>query len=380
MTPEQAAIRRATRLAQRAVVSLDAEARGELVRAYRGAAGDLKGLIAQHAGPDDAVRLSQLRDLLNQVEARLARLAREQAGLLGEGMERSARYGAAVFAVARDWLSPGDGAAGAAGGAGVAGAAAASAEGALASPAVTRVAAEALGLAQAFVAADGLQLSDRVWRVDRQAREAVTQAIERAVIEGESALQAAQRFLARGEAVPPELARKMGAPASGRLGAAAAAQLTGQGSAMDNAMRVMRTEINRAHGEAYMLAGEGKPYFGGWRYLLSPAHPEPDICDLYSSQNVWGLGKGVYPNRSKTPWPAHPNTLSFVEIVFKDDIGDAERAGKETPMQALARLDPATRRGVLGKNKAEAFDAGQLTQGMIRARWRDVQRRIGGEA
>lgn len=346
MTPEQAAIRRATRLAQVAVVALDADALEALRRAYRSAAADMKALIAAYAGPDDAVRLAQLRDLLRQVEARLVRLAVEQGNTLNAGLALAAQYGARVWA----------------------GTDAAT---------MMRVSGEALELVQAFVAADGLQLSDRIWRVDRQAREAVTQAVERAVIEGESALQAAQRFLARGEAVPAELARKLGAPSAGKLGATAAAQLTGQGSALDNAMRVMRTEINRAHGEAYMAGGEDKPYFGGWRFKLSAAHPEHDICDLYATQNAYGLGPGVYPSRQRCPWPAHPNTISFVEIVFKDEITEADRAGKETPMQALARMSPEVRRGVLGKNKAEAFDAGQLTQGMIRARWRDVERRVG---
>jgi hypothetical protein len=89
------------------------------------------------------------------------------------------------------------------------------------------------------------------------------------------------------------------------------------------------------------------------------------------------LGEGVYPNREKLPWPAHPNTLSFVEIVFKDEISAEDKAGKESPLQALARLTPAQRQGVLGKNKADVFDAGKLTQGMIRAPWRAVQKRIG---
>lgn len=348
MTPEQATIRRATRVAQRAVVSLDAAGRRELARAYRAAAEDLKALIAAYAGPDEAVRLAQLQDLLGQVNARLARLAGDQRAVIDEGLTLAAQYGARVFAADDMAL-------------------------------MTRVSEGALLAVQAFVAADGLQLSDRIWRVDRQAREAVTQALERAVIEGESALQAARRFLSRGERVPSELAAKLGGPNAARLGSEAAAQLTGNGRAMDNAMRVFRTEINRAHGEAYMAGGEGRPYFGGWRFKLSPAHPEHDICDLYAAQNAHGLGPGVYPSRSKCPWPAHPNTLSFVEIVFKDEITDADRAGQETPMQALTRLPAEVRRGVLGKNKAEAFDAGLLSQGMIKSRWRDVERRIGRE-
>lgn len=347
MSPERAAIRRATLLAQRAVTSLDAAGRAELVRAYRVAAQDLRQVIAAYAGPDDAVRLAQLRDLLGQVEARLGTLARTRDAVLAEGLGRAAEYGARVFAV-DDAL------------------------------AMMQVSETAVRLVQAFVAADGLQLSDRLWRLDRHAREAVAGAIEQAVIQGESAVQAARGFLGRGEAVPAALADKAALPGATRLGNAAAMALTGPGSAMDNAVRVFRTEVNRAHGEAYMAGGEDKPYFGGWRYLLSPAHPEPDICDLYAEQNVYGLGKGVYPSRAACPWPAHPNTLSFVEMVFKDEISDEDRASQETPMQALARLDPETRRGVLGKNKAEAFDAGLLTQGMIGARWRDVQARLAG--
>jgi hypothetical protein len=33
-----------------------------------------------------------------------------------------------------------------------------------------------------------------------------------------------------------------------------------------------------------------------------------------------------------------PNTFSFIVVVFEDEITDADRAGKETPMEALGRL------------------------------------------
>lgn len=156
-----------------------------------------------------------------------------------------------------------------------------------------------------------------------------------------------------------------------------ASALVSTDGAMANAMRVFRTEINRAHGEAYMAGGEDKPYFGGWKFELSPAHPKHDICDLLAEQNLYGLGKGVYPSREKCPWPAHPNTLSFITMVFKDEISDEDRAGKEKPMEALARLPEAVRRGVLGAGKSEVFDAGKMTQGMIRAPLSAVRRRIG---
>jgi len=360
VTPEQAAIRRATLQAQKAVTRLDAAGLAALARAYRNAAADIRAQIASAAtGPGGTVTLEALRALLAEVEGRLQRVARVRDELLDEGLTKAAQYGARVWDAVP----------------GAAPAAASQAQ--VMSPAAMAVSETAVRVVQEFVAADGLQLSDRIWRIDRAAREAVTGAIERAVIEGHSAAQAARAFLARGEAVPAELAAKMRGPAGGAIGREAAELLTGSGGAMDNAMRVFRTEINRAHGEAYMAGGEGAPYFGGWRYLLSPAHPEPDICDLLAAQNLHGLGKGVYPSRAKTPWPAHPNTLSFVEIVFKDEISDEDRAGKESPLAALGRLDAEVRRGVLGKTKSALFDAGQLTQGMIRAPVAAVKARVG---
>jgi len=141
-------------------------------------------------------------------------------------------------------------------------------------------------------------------------------------------------------------------------------------------MRLFRTELNRAHGEAYIKGALSHPDAAGVRFLLSPEHPKPDICDLHAAANLYGLGHGVYPSREKCPWPAHPNTLSYVEVVFKDEISEADRLGKETPLEALARLTPAQQRGALGAHKHEVFKDGNLKQNMIKAPWRVVQRRV----
>lgn len=85
----------------------------------------------------------------------------------------------------------------------------------------------------------------------------------------------------------------MNAANSASIGKTVADVLTGSGSPMDNAMRLMRTEINRAHGEAYISGALAHPDAAGVRFLLSPAHPEPDICDLHAAANLHGLGPGV---------------------------------------------------------------------------------------
>lgn len=349
----RAQIKRATLIGQRAIEKLDAETQQALIDLYKTQAAEIAARIRNHAGPDDNLALQELRSLLDQVQGILRQLADSRDALLGEALAKAADYGARpVLGAVLDT--------------GVVVGTAASAV----------VAQDALRFVQTFIAEDGLQLADRIWRIDRGAKDKIVNALESAIIQGHGAGQAAREFLAKGAAVPADVANKLTAANAAGLSQTAQEIMTGTGSPLDNAMRLMRTEINRAHGEAYMMAGDDHPDFGGWRFLLAPQHPKPDICDLLSTQNLHGLGAGVYPSREKTPWPAHPNTLSFVEIVFKDEISAQDKAGKETPLQALERLTPAQRDGVLGVGKAELYDEGKLKQGMIRSTLKATRKRI----
>ncbi len=58
---------------------------------------------------------------------------------------------------------------------------------------------------------------------------------------------------------------------------------------------------------------------------------------MHATANLFGLGKGVYPP-GQNPWPAHPNTLSYVVAVFEEDVTEEDRAGVETQEQATARI------------------------------------------
>lgn len=344
MTPEQQAILDATLAAQKKAVKLDAEALEQLQKLYQQAAADIAQQITNYRDGDGNVSLNDLQDLLAQVNARLKQLAEARNKLLYQDIAEAVMIGAAPF---------------------------------VALGVTSQIIQQTGQQLRTFIAEDGLQLSDRIWRLDRQARDLVVNAIERAVIEGQGATQAARELLARGAAVTAEIAAKMRAANAQAIGEIASELLTGVGSPMDNAMRVMRTEINRAHGTAYAEGFMQHPDAAGLRFLLSPGHPKPDICDLLSTQNLHGLGAGVYPTLKDTGWPAHPNTISFLVGVFKDEVTDADRAGKETPMQALERLSPAQQIGVLGKNKYEAFKGGKLTAGMIRKAWKEVQQKVG---
>lgn len=356
-----AAIRRASQQARNAMRELDSAGVAELLLTYGDAADQVRGAISGRVDNSNTVPREQLQALLRQIEDIVAALGQRYLELLTDYMGEAAALGV------RPYTAQGVAAVGATG----------SAQAVLDSAAAMRVSQDAVAFVQSFTAADGLRLSDRLWRLELGAKEALQRAISNAVVQGWSASRAAAELAYAGQAVPPELARQLTGAQGPALARMADLLHTGDGSEAWKAERVFRTEINRAHGEAYMASAERTPGFAGFKFLLSPAHPEPDICDLLAAQNVHGLGKGVYPSRETTPWPAHPNTLSFVQIVFQDEITDADRAGKETELQALQRLSPEIRVGVLGVAKAGYFDAGLLrSKGMIRAPLRAVTARL----
>ena len=83
---------------------------------------------------------------------------------------------------------------------------------------------------------------------------------------------------------------------------------------------MLRTEINTAHGERYKQMVRDDPEAVGLRFMLSPRHPRVDICDTHATADLYNLGPGVYPVDA-CPWPAHPNTFSYIEVVFEDEVG-----------------------------------------------------------
>lgn len=340
---------------------LDGRMVDELQVIYLQAADEVRAAIRQRADGSDTVPVHTLKALLRQIEDVLEALALRRDALLVQGLGQAAALGVRPYTMA-----------------GVAAVGQGAAQAVLDGQAALRIGQEAVRFVQTFTAADGLTLSDRVWRLDQGAKEALTRRIGQAVVSGWDAARAARDFMLRGVAVPPDVAARARGGKVEQL-VQGADLLAGQGvdgAEVWKAERVFRTEINRAHGTAYMQAGEKTPGFGGWRYLLSPRHPKPDICDLLAAQNLHGLGAGVYPSADQCPWPAHPNTLSFVEIVFQDEISSTDRDGKETVTAAMGRMSPEVREGILGVEKAGLWDDGKVKPWMIRSPLRAVKARL----
>jgi hypothetical protein len=174
--------------------------------------------------------------------------------------------------------------------------------------------------------ADGLKLSDRLYRLDSSARKAV----EDTLIQG-LAEQASGRTIAA------------------RLQDSLAA--AGADNPRYQAMRIARTEIANAHREATVLSSmdEGgvlKPHIAGLKWNLSLSHTNPDVCDAWAAHDS-GLGPGVYlPDAVPVD---HPHGLCFITKVLREfpDVAGPSRAPEPEaiPASELAyyadRGDPA---------------------------------------
>lgn len=343
----RAEIRRATRRAQAALGELDDRGEAEIEAIYQQAQAALQADIASYAGADGNLRVEALRSLEAQIEQILAAAAARRDAILTAGITQAASLGATPWAGASVAVSL---------------------------PAISQ---EAAQIVTTFAADDGLTLSDRLWRIDLNARQAMARSVQTAVVRGQSISAAVNDFLARGAAVPADLAAQQGLASVANVQRVAAdALMTGSMNPRDQSLRVFRTEINRAHGLAYQAGAFAQPDVIGTRFLLSPRHPEVDECDMHARVNRYGLGPGVYP-KGRSPWPAHPNTLSFEEAVFEDEVSDEDRAGQQTRIEWLKAQPARTRTGVLGgQRKAWAFEQGHVSERSITTPWRVLEKRL----
>ncbi|MFZ5658753.1 MAG: hypothetical protein ACOY5C_02725 [Pseudomonadota bacterium] len=343
-TAKKAAIDRASAEARKSMNKFDAEIIGTLTDIYEQAAEDVQAQIEGCADADGTLRLDVLQDLLSQIQGRLKQLEGARNTLLEKGLVDAATLGVAPFS----GTIPGSAA----------------------------VADEAVRFVRNFVAEDGLQLSDRLWRLDRHARDLIGRAVESAVIQGHSASKAAQDFLARGVPVPADIVAKLDMANAGKVSRIAGQALTkGEGNPYANALRVFRTEINRAHLEAYRAGAFQDPEVIGTKFMLSPNHRVRDICDMHASVNRYGLGPGVYP-RGKSPLPAHPNTHSYEVVVYADEISDADRAGKTDRIAWLREQPAEVQEAVLGSRGKRALLArGDLKESEINTPWKVLRKK-----
>lgn len=344
---QNAIIRRASWQAQALANQLDADILKQLEAIYRAVLIDIQGQINNSAGINSVVGINNLQSIMNNVNYQLGVLSEQQTALLNSGMLQNANIANNVFSSV------------------------------ISSQSILNASSEAVRTAQQFIAADGLQLSDRLWRTDNQAQQKLGLAIQSAIIQGQSASQAAQDFINRGLPIPASLTSNINGANVNAINRAIAFELINSpDSVYANVKRVFRTEINRAHITAYQQSLDGVPGVVGTRFLLSRNHPKRDICDMHARANIYGLGPGVYP-LGKSPLPAHPNTLSYEVAVFEEEVSSVHKANRQTRSEWLASQPPSVQAQVLNSwGKQRAFNAGLLKENGFTTPWKVIKKRL----
>lgn len=153
----------------------------------------------------------------------------------------------------------------------------------------------------------GDMLSARIWRITYETGRAIKQAIHVGVLEGWSSAKLSRSI--RGFLNEPnKLYRRVRKGGQLVLSEPAKGYHPGQGmyrSSYKNAMRLARTEINRAYAEGTLRYGATKPWIDGYIWRVGGANP----CPICSDENG-----GFFLKDDATGIPAHPHCMCYWEL------------------------------------------------------------------
>ncbi len=171
---------------------------------------------------------------------------------------------------------------------------------------------------------DALNLSQRIWRMDREARDGINSVILNGISNQSSAWDIAkqlEQYLGANADCPRWTSTRLYGRTKKDL---ASGDTTGllSGNACDgsgvsyNALRLARTEIQKLHAMATDRIMAQQPWVEKEQVHLSAAHPESDICD--ETVNGGEKGQGIYAV-GEIELPLHPNCLCYKTAVLMDE-------------------------------------------------------------
>jgi len=181
-----------------------------------------------------------------------------------------------------------------------------------------------LDVAAEHLYGDGVNLSGRIWKWDRESREGINRVLMDGIANQKSAWDIAkglEQYLGANQDCPRWTSTRLYQRTKSEIAAGDTGGLLsgkncdGRGVSY-NALRLARTEIQKAHALATDRMMAAQPWVEKEKVHLSAAHPETDICD-----DVVGggeKGEGVY-EVGTIELPLHPNCLCYKTAVLMDE-------------------------------------------------------------
>ncbi len=285
-----ATIHQASAEARADIHRLDSRTMRELSLLYEDTRLQIEDDLLVYTNAQGNLTVQILQELLAKVDATLVELNGACQELLLRGLMSAAEIGADLWYVAGLKIAP------------------------------RRLAENAVRYVQSCTVTEGLRLADRLARLEQQNRLLVADTLMQQIVAGDRAGQMVQALLQQGKLAPVDwVAQTLLQRTDVVACAIGTVLLTDQDSPYRNMLRLLRTEINRAHVVAYRAAMTTYRRAVGERLIVSPNDSRRRLDDIYSQVDLYGLGAGVYPI-GEAPWPEHPNMLNFIEAVFVDEI------------------------------------------------------------
>ena len=188
----------------------------------------------------------------------------------------------------------------------------------------------ALQIAQQHVYSDGLNLSQRIWRLEQGGMQTIRNTIATGMAQRTSAIELAQQLegqLNAGEDWPRWTrarlskmdARERAQDTKGLLRSASDVPPGGSAGISYNALRLARNEIQIANHAVTSDIAQNFPGIVGRNVTLSPAHPKLDVCDSLVAENP-------HPKTANF-LPAHPQCLCYFTEALMPPSDFAKQAG-----------------------------------------------------
>lgn len=194
-----------------------------------------------------------------------------------------------------------------------------------------------LNTAEEFLVGDNLNLSGRIWRIDRDTRDGINSVLMKGIANSDSAWNVAKQLeqylgadqdcprwtstrlygLTKTEIAQGDTTGLLSRPKEATTRGSLTAVLTdnpcnGKGVSY-NALRLARTEIQRIHAMTTDRMLAKQPWVEQEKVNTSPSHGEEDICDEVASGG--DNNDGVYPVAT-IQLPLHPHCLCFKTAVL----------------------------------------------------------------
>lgn len=137
------------------------------------------------------------------------------------------------------------------------------------------------------------------------------------------------------------------------------------------AERIARTEAARARYDAFIARyGEDEDVVA-YQWKLGSRHPAEDICDMYAKADLYGLGKGIFPQDAAPVNPAHPHCLCHYAPVYRSELEGRKRSNnvEENGRAWLEKQPLHIRQAILGVKGEQEWKAG-------RAGWMEKARNL----